>query len=326
MNNNFIAKFTRPAKLILIIFLFSNCLNAFGQLNPKTQTIINIPPTGLNLRFIWDGLIVNSKWEPNNAILIPIKIGNIPKTFYMQFDTGSPTTIFYRNKLQSLNAKFPGQINSEENQDLFNSSFKIGNTIIDVKQISMREHGNDAIDWDGNAKKEIIGTFGVDFFDQKIITIDYKHRRINISNSLAVKKELKLNFSTFTYVNKSLLFPALVGKRKTILFFDSGSSRYPLLTDKKTAEELAIDEAKVMQSNVQSFDKILLANSLATNETITIANRKLPIGYATYMEGVSSGQLAMMMKMGIGGMTGNKIFLRHKLIIDTKLKRFTILK
>lgn len=320
----FKSKFITISKLFLVTLFIIISENAFGQSNSKINTEIDIPTNGLKMRFIWDGVIVNSKWEPHSAILIPVRIGNIPRTFYMQFDTGSSTTIFYKNKVESINSKYPSELRNEENKDLYSSIIKFGRSSIDLNHISARENGNVAVDWNNKYKKEIIGTVGVDFFDQKIITIDYKHRQISVVNSLVAKKELKIKFSAFMYMNKSILFPSLIKNRKTILFFDSGSSRYALLTDRKTAEDLANKDVNVLKSDVQSLNKVLTANSLKTDEIMTIADRKIPIGYSTYMEGVSDGQLAMMMKLGIGGMTGNKLFLDHKLIIDTKLKRFAI--
>ena len=39
------------------------------------------------------------------------------------------------------------------------------------------------------------------------------------------------------------------------------------------------------------------------------------------MQGASDTQIAQMMKMGIGGMTGNKLFIGSILVLDTKNKK-----
>jgi hypothetical protein len=44
------------------------------------------------------------------------------------------------------------------------------------------------------------------------------------------------------------------------------------------------------------------------------------------MEGVSDSQVAQMMKMGIGGMTGNALFLDYILVIDTVNKKFGLVR
>ncbi|RYF88723.1 MAG: hypothetical protein EOO00_10815 [Chitinophagaceae bacterium] len=55
-----------------------------------------------------------------------------------------------------------------------------------------------------------------------------------------------------------------------------------------------------------------------------MAEATLKVKYVTYVEGASKGQLDMMMKMGIGGMTGNKIFTNRVLILDTKNRLFAV--
>jgi hypothetical protein len=56
-----------------------------------------------------------------------------------------------------------------------------------------------------------------------------------------------------------------------------------------------------------------------------LASHKLPIKFATYIEGASDTQIQQMMKMGIGGMTGNKLFLNATLVLDTRNKKFGVL-
>lgn len=111
-----------------------------------------------------------------------------------------------------------------------------------------------------------------------------------------------------------------------MLYFDTGSSMYPLLTDKNTAEALALPNTPVLQSKVRSWDTFRTANSLATSASIEIAGVQVPVRFSTYMEGVSDSQVAQMMKMGIGGMTGNKLFVGHILVIDTVNKKFGLAK
>ena len=63
---------------------------------------------------------------------------------------------------------------------------------------------------------------------------------------------------------------------------------------------------------------------MVTGDSITIAFNKIPINKATYIEGASDAQVKQMMKMGIGGMTGNKLFLRSLLFLDLRNKKFSV--
>ena len=106
-----------------------------------------------------------------------------------------------------------------------------------------------------------------------------------------------------------------------MLYFDTGASMYQLLTDKKTCEALAAPNSSFTQSKVWSWDKYLTANSIATNDSIIISGINMPIHYATYMDGVNAAQAEQMRRMGIGGMTGNKLFLNYRLVLDTRNKK-----
>jgi hypothetical protein len=68
----------------------------------------------------------------------------------------------------------------------------------------------------------------------------------------------------------------------------------------------------------------MIAHSYPSNQKIEIASRKINVNRATYIEGATDSQVQQMLKMGIGGMTGNKLFSDYILILDTKLKMFGI--
>ena len=71
---------------------------------------------------------------------------------------------------------------------------------------------------------------------------------------------------------------------------------------------------------------MMTANTLPSSDTMEIASQKLPIRHVTYFEGFSDTQAAQMMKMGMGGMTGNRLFLESVLILDTRNKKFGIIR
>ncbi|MCH5715137.1 hypothetical protein [Niabella hibiscisoli] len=126
-------------------------------------------------------------------------------------------------------------------------------------------------------------------------------------------------------MNKSVLLPAKINAKETLLFFDTGSSMFELLTNKETCLQLAESGAKPMQHQVKSWDRTLTANTYPSTACINIVGTKLSLQSVTYMEGASTSQVERMLKAGIGGMTGNKLFLHQVLILDTKNQQFGIL-
>ena len=323
---------TRPnfLKSIYVVFISGIVLcthTAAAQANsqPADNQLV-LPAKTQSIPFYWQGDSVNSKWEPHTAILIPVKLKNCPKQFYMQFDLGSPSSLFYKNKLVAIGAKYPEAMQlSETVGKLLNFSFKAGKVPVTAKEIVVKQFDSSVIDWRSNSI-EIIGTLGVDLIDGKTAIIDYPKKKLILAAAVPAKLSQGFSMQDFMYVGRRILLPSVIQGKQTMLYFDTGSSMYELLTNKKTCEALAVPGAELIRNKVWSWNRYLTANSLASNASIMIGGMNIPIHYATYIEGTSNSQAEQMMKMGIGGMTGNKIFLDHKLVLDTKNKKFGLIK
>jgi len=256
-------------------------------------------------------------------MLIPIRLKNCPRTFYMQFDLGSPYSLLYKNKTDAIQTKYPGSIPEAIHEGkIENFLFKAGKIPVAAKQIVLKQFDSTSIDWNKKNQVEIIGTIGADLIDGKVAIIDYPACRLSIADSIPPELAQQISMSDFMYTHGRVLLPAKIKGKKTILYFDTGSSMFELLTSKETCNQLAAPGAELKQYKVASWGKLLTANTLASNESMELANTIIPIRSSSYIEGVSNAQVEQMLKMGIGGMTGNKIFLGHILILDTKNKKF----
>ena len=291
------------------------------------QNKIELPLSAYKLPFTWQGDTILNKWEPHSAILVPVKFEGCQKTFYMQFDLGANYSLFYSGKLKTIIKQYPDMAKTlAVNQESGTISFKLHRTKINANEIAVKNFGNADINFKDKKAIDIIGTIGSDFIDGKTVVMDYQNQQIIISPKSYSSFNKRIIFADFIYNNKSLLLPSKVNGKQTLLFFDTGSSRYALLTNKKTAESLAIPNTTVLSSKVNSWGKVVTANSLATNANIEIANTFLPMYYTTYIEGASAAQIDRMAKLGIGGMTGNQLFINYKLILDTKNQKFALVK
>jgi hypothetical protein len=317
-------------RIITKVFIFVTTLyggSVVSQSMPAlAENQLVLPEKAWSIQFFWQGDSVNSKWEPHTAMLIPVKLKNCPKQFFMQFDLGSPYSLLYKDKLDAIESKYPKAIQLNVSTDkLVNFSFVIGKMPVLAKEIVVKQFESSTINW-SNKSVEIIGTLGADLIDNNIVVIDYPDEKLIISKSISAKLLTHLELNDFIYAGRRVLLPANIQGKPTVLYFDTGSSMFELLTTKKICESLSIPNGEIIQSKVKSWDKYLIANSLASNDSIQISDTKIPIHYATYIEGVSSSQIEQMTKMGIGGMTGNKLFLDYKLILDTKSKKFGIIR
>jgi hypothetical protein len=110
-----------------------------------------------------------------------------------------------------------------------------------------------------------------------------------------------------------------------MLYFDTGSSAFALLTSKETAISMAGTNAVASRYPVKSWGRTLYANSLATTDSVELSQLTIPIHTVTYMDEASEEQVNRMLKLGIGGMTGNKLFLHTGLVLDTRNKKFLLI-
>lgn len=291
-----------------------------GQLSAQSRSVKTT-----TLPLVWQGDSIQNRWEPHTALLIPIKLKYCPRLFYMQFDLGSPYTLLYKHKLLAIQSRFPRAIQLNETTEKINQlTFISGKTTIQKNEIPVRQFDNDSINWSNKNEPVIIGTFGADLIDGQVAIIDYPGKTLTLSDTL-INKPANLRLTEFIYTQKRILLPAILQGESTLLYFDTGSSMFELLTDKTTAVSLTKPESQPIQFNVNSWGNTLTANNLPAASSIEINGQQIPLQFVTYMDGVSSSQTEQMKKMGIGGMTGNKLFLCYKLVLDTRNSYFGLI-
>lgn len=275
--------------------------------------------------FRWMPDTSGARNELYGAQLIPVTLPGCPKQFYMQFDLGSPVSLFYANKIISIREKYRNAFKETTRTDTSISlSFRIGNMPVTANGLPLRPYGNTGIH-DGDTI-DIIGTIGADFVRDRIILIDYPACRLVVGIELPVMAQKDMILSDCMYTNGRIFLPAVIKGKKLLLYFDTGSSAFSLLTDRKTCESISVQGASAVQYPVNSWGRTLTAHTLPTNDSIEIAMQKIPIQEVTYIEGTSAAQVEQMMKLGIGGMTGNRLFLHAVLLLDLKNKKIGLRK
>lgn len=320
-------RFTKLLTVLLSVIFGLNLTAIFAQTAPAaTANQLELPVNDYKINFVWNADTLNAVWEPYAALLIPVKLPGCPKTFYMQFDLGARQSMLYTEKVSAIREKYPKSIaGGDSTLKLLNQPLIIGSQKIMAKSIALKKFSNKVINWKGKKSVDVIGTAGMDFIDNKTIVFDYPGRTLTIANSIPAELSTNLTLTKFMLVNKSILLPATILGKRTMLYFDTGSSAFELLTDKATSLALAVPNTPPVQYRSKSWDAVLITNTYTTNDSLSIAGKKLPIKKATYIDGASNSQVEQMMKLGMGGMTGNKLFISNILVIDTRNAQFGII-
>ena len=98
--------FKRTLPVIFCTLLFHH--TATAQSAPVLSDNYLVLPAKIQpIHFYWFGDTINAKWEQHTALLLPVRLKNCPRLFYMQFDLGAPSSVFYKNKLMAIQAKYP---------------------------------------------------------------------------------------------------------------------------------------------------------------------------------------------------------------------------
>lgn len=277
-----------------------------------------------SLYFQWMESVFDGHLEPHGGIGFPVKIKGLDGTYIMQWDSGSPSTIFYKNALFSLfpNGNLPDTLHSNESTYLNDFQFSVGDSIeVSMQYARLIDYGK-TIDLEDSTKLPIIGTIGMDFIDQHIFSMDFASQEVALSNQRS--KYDYLDFQPIQYVGRRLLFPAAINNQEGLFFYDSGTSPFGIITTKAKFKKYGDANAEDIAYHVNSWGTQVLCHNKKSTTSIRLANKDLIINRVSYMQWKDGLQSFFMAFSDIKGLLGNKALLDKRIIIDTKNKKFAI--
>lgn len=302
--------------------------NKFLSAPPNELTVSNL---GQPFDFKWDGMTYNDEYNPNAAMLVPVNIPGIDRTFYMQFDTGATNTVLYYKPILSINEKYENLIKIdtiERKVRAMEASIKVGT--VDVKATSLGFVGmNNKINWTDSTAVNIIGTVGNDFMEKNPIILDFKNNKITLLDSLKQKPESDKDYLPFTFDGRKIFLSAALNNEPASLWYDSGSSMFELIVEESTFWDLASPGAKKESFLTSSWGNKIPTHSIQSNGEFQFGSVTTPLKTVTYMEWPNKLQAFILKAANIGGdlggMTGNKLFLGKTLILDAPNLRYTVI-
>jgi hypothetical protein len=317
----------RWISILILSAALSGCAMMQNAFKAAPNQLV-IESVGTPITFKWSASKFGERVEPHSAMLVPVQFENVPRTFYMQFDLGAQSSVFYRTKLDSLRDKFGGFAVMREGDTDFLSATSLA--VGDMRVMANRTRvmtlkSAQPIAWENNDAVEVIGTIGADLIDGRIAVIDYPNRILTLHDRLPTTIANAASWGNMRFVQRRIFIDAIIAGKSRDIIFDTGSSAFALLTDEGTWQKIATPNAPVERFDVKSWNDTLKANLTATDASAQIGGATIPIKQVTYIDGVGLTIRLMMHAMGVGGMSGNKLFLDHTIVLDTKNNKFGVI-
>lgn len=281
--------------LVLILTLVSGYFYFDRKFTPE-ENYLTVKNESGKIPIFWLG---NDK----NVLLLPVHFKGNPETYYLQFDTGLPYTIFYSEPIKNIKEI---SVDNERAK----ASFQIGTTKISSGKFRIFESKKSE-----NDSVKIIGTLGADILENRKTIINFKENNVvfNISNE---PENFKNNLFYFKFKKRKIIIPAFLKEKKEKFLYDSGTSAFELLTTKEIWKNLKLPDSKVNVEKSQSWQNVLTTYTAQCSQNIRFQNKEIPLNNVTYVEGFSQTQYFLMKFSGMTGMLGNKIFLKNRIYID----------
>jgi hypothetical protein len=282
-----------------------------------------VTPNGQWIEFQWAG--DGNGDEARQALLVPLRYAGQTRTYWLQFDVGAPYSVMYSGKLAAIaeHAGGPVPILVDGKSRLDDVDLNIGPQPVHARQLRVRTT-RAGIDWKDPASVEIIGTLGADFIDGRVLVIDYPNHRLALWPAVPASLAARTNFSALRFKERRVLLAASINDQPRELMFDTGSSAFALLTSRSEWNALAKPGATPRTYTVSSWGQPLQANLVATDAVAKIGGRPFVLGEVATIDGMGWMQEMLTRLSGLGGMTGNRLFLDHVIIVDTRAGRFGV--
>jgi hypothetical protein len=219
---------------------------------------------------------------------IPVIIND--KEVELEFDTGNGTGIFITTALKDKTDYEIIGTTTELNAD---GTYRGDGKSISLKSIIVygEEYQNvisSLTDWRMYGFFKINGTIGLKYFDKKVITVDYKNKKIAVSSKIPDYSKLQNeNFiilplikSSLTNQQDLLFFEGEVNGEKSTIYLDTGSTR-SFYNFNATGAELEVKlgertyhfkKNKLRQEEIGFQDKFRYPLKLAINSDLLKAN------------------------------------------------------
>lgn len=291
------------------------------------------------IHFSWSSGNLGGRLIEKTAMIVPLKIEELPYAFEAQFDLGACSTMIYgkafapylamasdiREKIDTTQTVFLQGASYPCFADL---SIQLDGVEFPNRRVVFFEDFGTEMTKDSLCTSTIkhIGTIAADLFEGKILIIDYKNQILCGIESLPSDWEQRVEFVDIEYVKESNLvfLPLQIGDITYRVMFDTGSSIFPLLSSLSKIARISNPDRCVDSLTVLSWGKPVDVYGYIPDVKIMLGKEELDNSLPVYGSDMLNDK--NLDRSGYWGLTGNRYFLDKTIVIDYKNRRFGILK
>lgn len=307
--------------LILIIFQFADQSYSNWQIKNNFES----KPAISWVKFEWTSDTLSGRTFEKSAMIIPCKIKGIPNVVTFQFDLGSDLTGVYENTYNSLFAfnRLP-KIKRLKSQlqfwtsDKYLENFELhfgAYTTINKTAYVFDNYGEKIKKYNVNDTIHL-GTIGRDLFKNSVLIIDYQNKRFAICENAPTEYRSTLIDIELDRTGRVLL-PMKFKKKSYKITFDTGSSIFPIITEKKNISKFS-NSPDIDTITISSWGKKHDVTGKMITDTFQLAGQKFSF-VKIYVNHSGLG-----IDKQTDGMAGNALFWNKMVIIDFKNKKFGV--
>lgn len=279
------------------------------------------------IKFCWSSGSYGDYTEIHNAILIPVKLEGFSQRFYLQFDTGAPTTTLYGNSLQSLkeNGLAFNEIEKGEESFVEQLDLILGGNPISASSIRIVPGYGQEVQVEDSLQEITLGTIGTDLMVDRITVMDFKNKSIQLYDERPDWMDSLTGFQPFDFAGRRMMLPSEIDGKQLTLLYDSGSSAFGLITTKKRYQDYSDDEREEIRYSANNMGRQIPICHKSTDQMIAIGNATLLLKRISYVDMFAGMQKFVSPFSKVGGWLGNKPFLESMMIFDTKTEEFLVI-
>ena len=275
------------------------------------------------MKFMWISDSLGNQYFDRAYIYLPVEIQGIPHPFTFQFDLGAHQSLVYDASIEPYLALYP-----EIKQKLDTASgFPIlnhVNLVIDSQKFKdryllLRKDDRNVLTLDSAKSHTVkhIGTIGADFFQNKVLIIDYQNERLAVTYQVPSDMASKASFVSMSLDRQGRInLPFTVNGKERKVMFDTGSSLFQLVTSPQNWSR--VTSGQVTDSVLTStWGEEYYVYGADIND-IYLGNQKLPKATCYKNEYVAD----VLKEYGVWGVTGNAYFWNNIVVVDFVNKQF----